>query len=149
MMHRFTSNKGVEFIKSFESFSPTKYICAGGKMTIGYGHVLLQNEHYEGISMDMADKILLHDLIKAEMAVSRNIKIHLEQSQFDALVSFAFNLGSGALQRSALRQKINYGAAIEEIQHEFMRWVYAGGRRLGGLVRRREAESAMFAMAGG
>jgi lysozyme len=145
IMHRFTSLAGLEFIKCFESFSPTTYLCPAGVPTIGYGHVLLPGEHYQGISMDIAEELLRKDLISAEKAVIRNICQNLEQNQFDALVSFTYNLGSGALQRSTLRQKVNYGASILEIKHEFMKWVNAGGRRLAGLVRRREAEGGMFA----
>ena len=74
----------------------------------------------------------------------RNITTPLDQNQFDALVSFVFNLGGGALQRSSLRQKINYGSDEEEIHNEFVKWVFAGGRKLMGLIRRREAEAGMY-----
>jgi len=143
-MHRFTSKEGLEFIKSFESFSPTTYICPAGYLTIGYGHVLLQGEYYQGISMDTAEDLLRRDLMRAERAVIRNICQPLEQNQFDALVSFTYNLGCGALQRSTLRQKVNYGASPAEVRYEFMKWVYAGGQKLAGLVRRRRAEGDMF-----
>lgn len=146
-MHRFTSREGLEFIKSFESFSPTTYICPAGKLTIGYGHALLRGEHYQGISMDMAEEILHKDLLHAERAVIRSINVPLGQGQFDALVSLTYNIGCGSLQRSTLRQKVNYGSSVGEVTHEFMKWVYAGGRRLGGLVRRRAAESDMFTSA--
>jgi len=145
-MHRFTSNKGLEFIKSFESFSPTTYICPAGVRTIGYGHVLLRGEHYQGISMDMAEELLRKDLAIAERAVIRNISCPLDQDQFDALVSFTYNLGAGALQRSTLRQKVNYGSSSYDVRNEFMKWVYVSGKRLKGLIRRRMAEGNMFAM---
>lgn len=144
-MHRFTSKEGLEFIKSFESFSPTTYICPAGRPTIGYGHALLQGEHYQGISMDMADDLLRTDLLLVERSVIRSINAPLKQNQFDALVSLTYNIGGGSLQRSTLRQKVNYGASLSEVTNEFMKWVYAGGRRLGGLVRRRISESRMFA----
>ena len=82
-------------------------------------------------------------LIIAERAVLRLIKVPLTDGQFDALVSFTFNLGSGALQRSTLRRKVNR-EEHEEVPAEFMRWVWAGGRKLKGLVRRREAESIRY-----
>lgn len=146
-MHRFTSDRGLEFIKSFESFSPTTYICPAGRLTIGYGHVLLNGEHYQGISMEMAEKLLCRDLMHAESSVIRHINTPLRQSQFDALVSLTYNIGGGALQRSILRQKINYGASTREITNEFTKWIFASGRRLSGLMRRRMAESQMFASA--
>ena len=138
------SNKGIDFIKSFESFSPTKYICSGGMRTIGYGHTIKQGEHFEGISQCQAEEILVQDLCLAEKSVLRNIRAPLEQNQFDALTSFVFNLGGGSLQRSSLRQKINYGGDANEIYDEFVKWVYAGGKKLRGLLRRREAEAEMY-----
>jgi lysozyme len=147
IMHRFTSDDGIELIKSFESFSPTTYICPAGKVTIGYGHVLRAGEGYQGISGDMAERLLKEDLLVAESSVLRNIQSPLEKGQFDALVSLTYNIGGGNLQRSTLRQKINYGASTEEVRHEFMKWVYASGKVLAGLVRRRVAESDMFCMA--
>ena len=79
----------------------------------------------------------------AERAVLRLIKVPLTDGQFDALVSFTFNLGSGALQRSTLRRKVNR-EEHEEVPAEFLRWVWAGGRKLRGLVRRRAAESVLY-----
>lgn len=139
-----TSEKGINFIKSFEAFKERPYLCPAGVWTIGYGHVIGQNEHFDEISENYAHSMLAYDLKFAESAVSRNIDIELSQNEFDALVSFAFNLGSGALQRSTLRQKINYGIAGEDIYKEFMKWVYAAGRKLVGLVRRRSAEAEMY-----
>ncbi len=143
-MHRCTSSEGLEFIKSFESFSPTTYTCPAGRPTIGYGHVLLQDEYHQSISIDAAEELLRKDLFLAERAVIRNINVGLEQSQFNALVSLTYNIGAGNLQRSTLRQKVNYGASLGDVAHEFMKWVYVGGKRLSGLARRRRAESDMF-----
>ena len=139
-----TSNKGVDFIKSFEHFSPKSYICPAGFQTIGYGHVVSRHDHFDEISETYAEELLTKDLCLAETAVHRNITAPLEQNQFDALVSFVFNLGSGSLQRSSLRQKINYGSDEDEIRSEFVKWIYAGGKRLLGLLRRREAEAGMY-----
>ena len=139
-----TSKHGIDFIKSFENFSSTKYICPAGVSTIGYGHVIKTGENLESISQDKAEELLVQDLHIAENSVRRNIMAPLEQKQFDALVSFVFNLGGGCLQRSSLRQKINYGAEDEEIHDEFLRWVYAAGKRLAGLIRRREGEACMY-----
>lgn len=138
------SERGVELIKSCEGFSPFVYNCAGGKKTIGYGHVLLPNKPYEVISEDIAESILKKDILIFEDAVRRNIKVSLMQNQFDALVSLVFNIGAAAFQRSTLRQKINYSADIGEITREFMRWIYSGGRILAGLTKRRMLEVQLF-----
>ena len=80
-----------------------------------------------------------------ERAVLRLINVPLTDGQFDALVSFTYNLGGGALQRSTLRRKINREEHTE-VPEQFMRWVWAGGRKLRGLVRRREAEAGLYAV---
>ncbi|MGV2432276.1 MAG UNVERIFIED_CONTAM: lysozyme [Rickettsiaceae bacterium] len=76
--------------------------------------------------------------------IERNIDITLSQNQFDALCSFIFNVGASAFQRSTLRQKINYLSSNNEIANEFERWVYAGGRKLSGLVVRRKIEAELY-----
>jgi len=139
-----TSQYGIEIIKSFEGFRQLPYICAGGKYTIGYGHVILPYESYESVSAEDAENILRRDLAHAEQAVMRNIDVKLTQNQFDALVSLVFNIGPAALQRSTLRQKINYNSCFDEITREFMRWVYAGGRVLAGLTKRRMHEANLY-----
>ena len=143
-MHRFTSHKGIEIIKSFESFSAVPYVCPAGYPTIGYGHVILPGQHYETLSLEDAENLLRKDLLLVERAVIRNINVPLGEDQFDALVSLTFNIGSGALQRSTLRQKINYNSGMNEIKQEFMKWIYAQGRVLSGLVRRRIVESELY-----
>jgi lysozyme len=143
---RHITDQGLELIKRFEGFSPTIYICPAGWPTIGFGHVVreLERDLYEaGIDEDAGAALLQHDVGVSERAVLRLIRVPLDDGQFDALVSFTFNLGAGALQRSTLRRKVNreaHGAAPAE----FRRWVWAGGRKLGGLVRRRDAEVDRF-----
>ena len=83
------------------------------------------------------------DVGVAERAVLRLITVPLTDAQFDALVSFTFNLGAGALQRSSLRRKVNREEHAD-VPAEFMKWVWAGGRKLKGLVSRRAAEAAMY-----
>ena len=140
-MRRITQ-AGLDLIKRFEGFSPTVYICPAGYPTIGYGHVVKPHEQEafaSGITPEQAESLLRQDVQTAERTVLRLITVPLTDGQFDALVSFTFNLGAGALQRSALRRKVNRGdhAAVPA---EFGKWVWAGGRKLEGLVRRREAE---------
>lgn len=88
---------------------------------------------------------MFNDLSKIEYIVQRNIQVELNQGQFDALISFTFNLGAASLQRSTLRQKINR-YEHEDVPKEFMRWIYAGGKILAGLIARRKAEAEMYVM---
>lgn len=88
-------------------------------------------------------ELLMLDIAKFERAVERLITAPLNQNQFDALVSFSFNLGSGSLQNSTLRRRVNR-SEYERAADEFPRWVFAGGRKLKGLVRRRYAERELF-----
>lgn len=142
-MHRLTSNKGIDLIKHFEGFKPEPYVCAGGYLTIGYGHKLLPSDRFQTITEERAEILLRKDLSRFERAVIKYITIPLSNDQFDALISFTYNLGAAALQRSSLRQKVNY-EEFEEASKEFNKWVYAGGKRLSGLVRRRKIESQLF-----
>jgi lysozyme len=139
---RHITEKGLGIIKKFEGFSPTVYICPAGYPTIGYGHVvkLQERERFAGgITAEQAEALLRQDVQTAERAVLRLITVPLKDGQFDALVSFIFNLGAGALQRSTLRRKVNSGDHAA-VPGEFGKWVWAGGRKLEGLVKRREAE---------
>ena len=141
---RSISQQGLELIKRYEGFSPKRYICPAGKPTIGYGHVMAENEDIpEEISHEEANKLLLRDVAVAENTVNRLIDADLTQSQFDALVSFTFNLGAAALARSTLRKRLNEGD-FKAAASEFPRWVYAGGKVLDGLVKRRFAEAELF-----
>jgi lysozyme len=143
---RHITQAGIDLIKRFEGLSPTVYICPAGYPTIGYGHVVKPDERQQfagGITTEQAETLLRQDVQTAESAVLRLITVPLTDGQFDALVSFTFNLGAGALQRSTLRRKINrrdYAA----VPAEFRKWVWAGGRKLEGLVRRREAEIVRY-----
>lgn len=139
---------GLNLIKRFEGFSPTIYICPAGYPTVGYGHLVRPEERErfrDGVTEVWAGELLKQDVRTAEAAVLRLISILLKDGQFDALVSFTFNLGAGALQRSALRRVVNR-SAHEEVAGQLSRWVMAGGRRQPGLVRRRNAESVRYAM---
>jgi lysozyme len=142
---RHVTNLGLNLIKRFEGFSPTIYTCPGGWPTIGYGHVVVEAERdrfANGIGEDEAEDLLRRDAAIAERAVLRLVTVPLTDGQFDALVSFTYNLGGGALQRSTLRRKVNRGEHAP-VRAEFMKWewVWAGGRKLKGSVRRREAEA--------
>lgn len=144
---RHVTEAGLNLIKRFEGFSPTIYVCPAGYPTIGYGHVVWAQEQFAaGITQAEATELLLKDAGSAERAVLRLIAVPLADGQFDALVSFTVNLGAGALQRSTLRRKVNRGEH-EGVPAELMKWVWAAGKKLPGLVRRRQAEGVAYASA--
>ena len=146
-MRRMT-DEGLDLIKLYEGYSSSPYLCPAQHWTIGYGAIWGMDdtrvkEDHPDINEDQADYLLRRDVKKSEIAVLRHIRVPLEDGQFNALCSFVFNLGSGALQSSTLRRKINRGDYIGAA-NEFPRWVFAGGRKLKGLIRRREHERLMF-----
>lgn len=143
---RHITKEGLELIKHFEGFEPEVYLDAAGYPTIGYGHLIRKDEgdmYAGGISEAAAEALLAKDVGFAERAVLRLIKVPLTDGQFDALVSFTFNLGGGALQRSTLRRKVNRGEH-GAVPREFRKWVWAGGRKPRGLIRRRNAEAMLY-----
>ncbi len=132
----------IDLIKRFEGLKLSAYQDSVGVWTIGYGSTHDVTEGMQ-ISPVEAEDRLQRDIADHARGVIRYIRVPLNDGEYGALVSFAFNLGVGALQRSTLRQKLNrgeYHAAAEE----FPRWSYAGGRWLRGLYRRRLAEQALF-----
>lgn len=150
------SQKCLALIKHFESFSPMPYLCPAGLPTIGFGHVIQKNEAiYGSITEPQAEQLLMRDVAVFEAIVTRNVRVLLKQHQFDALVSFVFNVGPGAKgkkdgfvtlrngQPSTMLKHLNAGE-YELAAEQFDRWVYAGGRRLAGLERRRAAEKDLF-----
>ena len=135
---------GINLIKQFEGFSDTVYTCPAGFTTIGYGHVVQADENFsDGVTTATAEILLRQDVTKAEAAVLRLIHVPLTDGQFNALVSFTYNLGQGALQRSTLRRKVNR-KEHQAAPAEFMRWVWAHGRKLPGLVKRRFVEVFLY-----
>ena len=145
---RYITREGLDLIKRFEGFSPEIYTCPVGYPTIGYGHLVLDRERDRfagGISREEAEELLKRDVLWAEKGVLRLISVPLTDGQFDALVSFTFNLGTGALQRSTLRRKVNREEHAQ-VPREFMRWVWAGGRKLKGLIKRRTDEILLYSL---
>jgi len=139
------SPAGLRLIRLFESFSPTLYRDMAGLWTVGWGHLVKPGEVFDlPLSPENGEIVLLRDVSVAERAISRLIRVPLNQNMFDSLTSWTFNLGSGALQASMLRQVINRGD-LDEAPAQIRRWVYAGGRKLKGLIRRREVEARLFA----
>ena len=132
----------VDLIKRFEGFRANAYVCPGGHWTAGYGtrRGVTPTTH---VTEDEAEQMLMRDLEMLARGVRALLKVPLTDSQFGALVSFAYNLGLGALANSTLIRKVNAGN-LDGAREEFGRWVNAGGKRLDGLVRRRAAEAEMW-----
>ena len=133
----------IEKMKAFEGLRREAYRDAAGVLTIGYGHTGKDVREGDRITPYWAEQLLLLDLKEFEMAV-RRLKVARTQGQFDALVSFTFNLGIGRLMRSTLLKVIRNGGSKAAITREFKRWVYADGKQLPGLVKRREWEARRF-----
>lgn len=142
-----TSDKGIALIKQFEGCKLTAYQDSVGVWTIGYGWT----QPVDGkpiragmtIKQETAERLLKTGLVSYESDVYRLVKVGLTQGQFDALVSFTYNLGARSLSTSTLLRKLNagdYAGAADEL----LRWNKAGGKVLNGLTRRREAERALF-----
>ena len=141
---RHVTQNGIDLVKHFEGFRSRVYLCAGGYPTIGYGHIIRSGEDFSlGISKEQAEILLARDLESSERAVLRLTKVPLSDGQFDALVSFVFNLGSGCYQRSTLRKKVN---REEHLDASNTFWMYrrAGGKIQKGLVLRREEERKLY-----
>lgn len=139
-----TSKKGKKMIKEFEGLRLESYKCSSGKWTIGYGHTKGVKEG-DVISKFIADDLFETDIMEFENAVNRLVTVPLNQNQFDALVSFCFNIGYGdeGFGGSTMRRMLNnrdYKGAAEQ----FLRWVYSNGVVSAGLVRRRKAEQLLF-----
>jgi lysozyme len=155
-----TSPEAIKMIKHHEGVRTKPYRCPALLWTVGVGHVIdpahakvpfeerrnlpIPDGWNRVLGMDEVDRILAQDLVRFERGVARLCPAALNhQGFFDALVSFAFNVGLGNLQRSGLRMKTNRGE-FEEAGEEFMKWTKAGGRVLPGLVKRRNDERAMY-----
>lgn len=136
------SETGIQLIKKFEGCSLKAYKCPAGIWTIGYGHTLGVKEG-QTITKEQAEIFLKQDIRGFELTVNNLVNVPLNQGQFDALVSFCYNLGTGNLKKSTLLKLLNkkdYIGAAEQ----FDRWVYASGKKLPGLVKRRTAEKELF-----
>ena len=136
------TNYATLLIKSFEQLRLNSYLCPAGVWTIGYGHT-------DGVNQGMlitektADAFLKQDIRNAEHSINQ-MDAELTQEQFDALVSFVFNVGVRAFNVSTLRKKILKDPNDPSIADEFRRWVYAGDKKLPGLIKRREQEIKLY-----
>ncbi len=139
------SNTGLSLIKSFEGVRLTAYkaVPTEEHWTIGYGHYGPDVKQNMRITQDQADEYFRKDVARFEKAVNDNVKVPLNQNQFDALVSFTYNCGAGALQRSTLLELLNQGK-YKEAADQFDLWNKSSGKVLAGLVKRRAKEKELF-----
>ncbi len=138
-----TSPAGRQLIENFEGLKLTAYQDMVGIWTIGYGHTGPEVKAGQTISVAQADQLLAKDLTRFEQGVAKCVTYPLNQHQFDALVSFSFNLGLGSLQSSSLLSLLNAGD-VAGAAAQFLRWNRAGGVEVAGLTRRRQAEQQLF-----
>lgn len=146
-MRRTASPACHELIRRFESFSPAVYRCPAGKLTIGYGHVVKKTDRLiPPITQAQAEALLAADLAPVEIYLTAVVP-GIPQWEFDALASFAYNAGIGALDKSTLLKRVKAGDVPGAVA-EFGKWVHAHAKgevvKLPGLVRRRAAEAALF-----
>ncbi len=143
------SKTGLELIKKYEGFRANPYKCPAGVPTIGYGATY----YPDGKRVKMTDapvtekqatEMLKTMLVGFEKAVDTYCIDTINQNQFDALVSFAYNVGTNALKNSTLLKKLNVNANDPTIRDEFKKWVKAGGKTLKGLVTRRNEEADIY-----
>ena len=151
------SQNGTKLLAEWEGFETEVYDDAAGLPTIGVGHLLTQNErdtgritikgqavdYQQGLSEQQVLDLLAQDLERFEAAVNDGVQVALNQNQFDALVSFAFNVGRQAFKSSTLLKKLNQGL-YDEVPEQLRRWNKAGGNVIQGLVNRREKEIALW-----
>ncbi|MDO4826413.1 MAG: lysozyme [Bacteroidia bacterium] len=136
------SEKAYSLIRQSEGLRLTAYRCPAGVWTVGYGHTAGVVPGM-GISLEQAEAFLRQDIETAEGIVNAE-HLNLRQCQFDALVSFVFNIGGGNFRKSTLLMKVKVNPDDNSIMDEFLRWVYAKGKVLPGLQKRRLAEMKLY-----
>ena len=137
-----TSQNRINLIKQFEGLRLEAYQCAAGVWTIGYGHTSGVKQG-DKITLAQAEDFLRSDLEKFENAINNLVKAELNQNQFDALVSFVFNIGINAFKQSTMLKFINNNS-FPLAAGQFDRWIKSNGKVLEGLVKRRKAEKELF-----
>ena len=136
------TREGLELIKRYESLRLEAYKCPAGVWTIGYGHTKGVIKGMK-ISKEEAEELLKQDVAIVELQVVNTVG-KLAACKIDALVSFSYNVGVAAFRRSTLCRKVKANSDDASIRAEFGKWVYAGGKKLQGLVRRRAEEAEMY-----
>jgi len=144
MINMTISDTGIKLIESFEGLRLTAYQDVKGIWTIGYGHTGKDVHPGLTITEAEADNLMRLDLRIAEAGVNHLVTYPVTQTEFDALGSFAFNVGVGSLASSTLLKDVNRGD-VTDAEQQFLRWDHAGNVEVEGLRKRRMAEAAMFA----
>lgn len=137
----------IDLIRQFEGCELTAYLCPAKVPTIGYGTtkgLTLADVGKKTITEAEATRLLIEDVTRFENAIAKLVKVKLTENQRGALVSWTYNLGEGNLSKSTLLKYINEGRPVADIERSWLQWVNAGGKRLQGLVRRRQAEIALW-----
>lgn len=140
------SDEGLDLIKEAEGFRDKAYLCPAGVWTIGYGHTR-GVEAGQTVTRAEAEMLLRTDVAATERGIAtlcEEERVKLRQGQYDALVSFAFNIGLDALRRSTLWSKVKTNPSAPSVATEFGKWIYAGGRKQPGLIKRRAKEAALW-----
>lgn len=143
MLNMQYDEEGLKLTESYEGFRDTAYPDVVGVWTIGYGHTGPDVKPGLKITQEQGEALLRSDVAAAVACVRSHVTQQLTQHQFDALVDFTFNEGSGNFSKSTLLRCVNAGDFAGAASH-FMDWVYAGGRKFDGLVRRRTGERTLF-----
>ena len=143
------SQNGINLIKKFEGFRAKPYLCAAGVATIGYGSTYYENGVRvkltdSPITEDWADQLLRNVLKQYELSVDVMTRDDITQNQFDALVSFAYNVGIQNFKNSTLLKRVNANPNDPDIKIQFARWIRAEGKILKGLVKRRGIEANLY-----
>ena len=140
--------EAIELIKKFEGCKLVAYQCSAKVWTIGFGSTFYENgakvQIGDTITQHRAESLLLITANKFAVEVRKLVKSNLNEKQMAALISFAFNLGIGALSKSTLLKLVNSNPSSPQIRNEFMKWINAGGKPLNGLIRRRKAEAELY-----
>ena len=138
----------IDIIKKFEGCKLVSYQCSAKVWTIGYGSTFYENgakvQIGDTITQHRAESLLLITANKFAVEVRKLVKSNINEKQMAALISFAFNLGMGALSKSSLLKLVNSNPSSKQIRNEFMKWINAGGKPLNGLIRRRKAEADLY-----
>lgn len=137
------NQEGLDLIKRFEGFSSAPYKCPAGKLTIGFGHLILPSEKFSSITREQAEDLLVKDLSTPITKINELVKIDINYNQFSALCSFVFNLGVGSLSSSTLLKVVNAGKHLD-VPNELIKWKMAAGAPLKGLLLRRLAEASLY-----
>lgn len=139
----------IDLIKNFEGLFLKPYLCPANVATIGYGTIRYPN----GTRVKMTDvaiteakatEYLMFEINQKARAIDPMLREDLTGNQFAALISFSYNLGENALRKSTLLKVVNANPLDAQIRAEFQKWVYADGKKLNGLLRRRNAEADLY-----